>query len=122
MPRHWYEALIWGAMAFVPAGIFLWAALRQWRRGNNRISGALFFIGGLAGLSICLLTILNIATDIIREIDYRAEKQLPLPTDIIFWGIVIPLIGALMSAWFIYVSIKILRNLKPKPISPETFK
>ena len=121
MPTRWYHAVIWGSFAFIPAGLFFWAALRQWRRGNNKISGALFLIGGLGGVLLCLPTIINIALDIIRETDYRAQKGLPLPTDIIFWGIIIPLIGALLSAWFIYVGIKILRNLGPTQIPPETF-
>ena len=117
-PRHWYEALLIGSFALIPSGFMLWAAIRQMRRGNNKISGVIFLIAGaLLGL-YGLVTFLGFFVRVTGLLSYGFS----------IYGMAHSLGTFAFAAMILFCAYSLLRvsvtTLKTKskpPINPETF-
>ncbi len=119
--RHWYEAVIWGAMAFVPALLFLYIGLRQWRRGNNKTSGIILTTLGLigtGGFAWVLLSLFSELRHLLRPSD-RVDYTISI-SPYVYALLVISILVAL-SLWFVFVGLKIFFNTKKFTHTPETF-
>ena len=117
-PRHWYEALLIGSFALIPSGLMLWAALRQMRRGNTKISGVIFLIAGSLAALMSILNLVDFAGRLLYAIT-NADMSGRIGPGLLSLAFVMLMLAA--GIWLVYVGIKILRNKGPAPISPETF-
>lgn len=116
-PGHWYEALLVGSFALIPSGLMLWAALRQMRRGNNKVTGIIFLIfGGILSL-FAALSLLGAVIDIadISSASLRGDFGYTLI------GLNVNIVMLACGIWLIRIAVKILRDKDSKPIDPETF-
>jgi len=119
-PRRWYEALMIGSIALIPSGLMLWAALRQMRHGNNKISGIIFLIAGGFILLICLLSASTNTAPFIGLLFglgvWSGEIESIALFPLLYFTVVL-----IAGLWLLRVAIKILRNKTPDVIDPETF-
>ena len=119
--KNWHEAVIWGAMAFIPASLFFWSGLRQWRRGNNKTSGIILAILGLIGSGIFVWSIFSVSSDLRRALRLSHRVDYPIPISPYIYVLLILTVLAALSLWFVFVGFKILRHRPNQRISPETF-
>lgn len=119
--RHWYKAVIWGAMAFIPASLFFWSALRQWRRGNNKTSGIILAVLGLIGSGLIVWSIFSVSSDLRRVLRLSDRVDYSIPISPHIYVLLILSVLAALSLWFVYVGFKIIRLRPDKHIATETF-
>ena len=117
-PNHWYEALFIGSFALLPSGLMLWAAIRQIRRGNNKVSGVIFVIAGilfgLYGLISLLSSMLQMTT--VSSIGFSAPRF-----GYFVGGLIFALVVLFCSYWLLRVGLKIFQGKPITQINPETF-
>lgn len=117
-PTRWYEAFFIGSFALIPSGVMLWAAIRQIRRGNNKVSGVIFLIAGvlfgLYGLLSSLGSIFNIMT--LSSTSFRGERF-----GYFLGGVIFAFAVLFCGYWLLRVGLKILKNKSTAHINPETF-
>ena len=120
-PKHWYEAVIWGAMAFIPAGLFFWSGLRQWRRGNNKTSGIILAGLGFIDAGLFAWLIFSVTSDLRRLLRLYARVDHSVPISPHVYALLILSILAALSLWFVFVGLKIFFNTRKLTHTPETF-
>ena len=117
-PNHWYEALFIGSFALIPSGLMLWAALRQMRRGANKISGIIFLIGGVLSSLLMVMSLISSVSRVLY-VASRSNTVSQLPSAIIALVIIALLLA--VGLWLVYIGVKILRDKGAVPNAPETF-
>ena len=120
-PSHWYEALFIGSFALLPSGLMLWAAIRQIRRGNNKVSGVIFFIAGGLVTLYGLLAVGSNAVTLLQQVVSGADNRYgpSVLTNVKF--LIVTLLMLAAGIWLFIVALKILRKNKPREVNPETF-
>lgn len=116
--QKWYEAAMFGSIALVPSGLMLWAAIRQTRRGNNKVSGVIFT---LAGICILLTGLLFVLYTINTMQNYREEFSSSIIMLNNIMDLFFPFIITLTGAWLLLVGMNVLRIAMKKEIMPEIF-
>ncbi len=117
-PSHWYEALFIGSFALLPSGLMLWAAIRQIRRGNNKISGIIFLI---AGALMGLYGVVGLFGSFLRIPILLSSSMTGPARGYIVGNLLFIIVILFCSFWLLRVSIKILRNKFQDHMRPETF-
>lgn len=117
-PNHWYEAVMIGSVALVPSGLMLWAAIRQARLGNNKVSGVILLIAGVLITLYGLMSTLG-NTFIVASIIFGTPSGFGSTGSVILFALAILTLAA--GLWLLRVAIKILRNKPLNDISPEIF-
>lgn len=120
-PNHWYEALFIGSFALLPSGLMLWAAIRQIRHGNNKISATLFLIAGVLGILFGLFILMSGINSYVRMSEYAARAGRSYDYRAMSWSLTFTFIFVAIGAWFIKVGLKIFRHKPANLINPETF-
>lgn len=115
---HWYEAFLFGSITLIPSSLMLWAAIRQIRRGNNKVSGVIFVIAGilfgLYGLISLLSSMLQMTT--VSSIGFSAARF-----GYFVGGLIFTLVVLFCAYWLLRVGLKIFQGKSITQINPETF-
>lgn len=119
--QNWYEAVFIGSFALIPSSFMLWAAIRQIRRGNNKVSGVIFLIAGILSTLFVLFILTAGINSYFRMLEYAARNGSDYHFSNLSRSLLFTLIFVAIGAWLIRVGIKIVRHKSANLINPETF-